>query len=901
MSDRRLARASALYRVLLRAFPRAYRAEHGEEMLAFFRERYAEERAHGGAAARRYVLRASWDVVQQGLAERFTPDADDASYATESRGRGSAMNGIGTDVAHALRTIGRNPGWAAVIIATMGLAIAASTVIFTVFDAVLIRPLPFGDPDRLVLVETYSLQSGERMPSNLPDIGDWRTGTRSFTGMAAYDTDVLTVQTGDQPERMQVDAVSSNFFGVVGVAPALGRAFTNEEGVFGRHRVVVLRYEYWATRFGSRASAVGSTLRIGGVPYTIVGVMPQGWPGAWSDAQVWRPMAYAADDWRVTDRDSRSLDGVFARLRPGVSVAAADADVRQVAARLQRAYRESNANVSARARALREAYTQDSRTPLRALFGAVGFLLLIGCANVANMMLARSATREREVAVRRALGASRFRLARLYLIESITLGLCGGLVGVVLSRWLLAPALRLSDDRIFGLDTLTLDARALAFALAVSVGTALLFGFVPVLHAVRGNLQSTLREGRSPGSSRTTQDTLGVLMAVEVALAVVLLNGAGLLMQSLRRESAVDLGFETRNALALRVTLLGAAYPSDTARLAFWHALDDRLRDVPDVRAAGITFFELPLIGGDWWTYFGVSGTPTPASRADWSGVRFGNVSGDYFEALGVRIVRGRALTRDDDRLDAPRVAVINEQVARKHFPNQDPIGKEIWLLEPGRLVATVVGVSADVRMYGAAGDVPDAVFISNGATTNGISNSQWIVLRTEGDPASLSDAVRAAVRDLDRSAAIDREQTLEQIARNALAPARFNTILAGVFAAIALLLAGVGLYGVVSYGVNRRRRDIGIRMALGAKVRDAVTMVLRGALVTVLTGLVVGIVVAIWVGRLLTTLLFGVEPADPMTLLGVSGMLVFVTLIASFGPARIAARVPPTEAMRID
>jgi putative ABC transport system permease protein len=789
----------------------------------------------------------------------------------------------------------RSPVFTIAAVLTVALGVGANTAMFSVVNAVLLRELPYRDPSRLALLWEHNLSSEEMHNSVSPaNYLAWRDASHSFEGMAAWvDTPGSLTGAGDEPLSLQVRHVSAEVFSILGVRPVVGRTYTVAEDNPDAPRVAVISYDLWQQRFGGRANVAGETFNLAGVQYTVVGVLPNGYR-FFTPVQLWVPTRFGAADRGWSGRFLK----VIARLAPGVSMERADAEMHLIAQRRAVEFPQFGANWSANAQPLRENLTGDVRTGLLVLLGAVAFLLVIACANVANLMLARASARQREIAIRASLGATRGRLVRQLLTESVLLSFVASLVGLGLAavgtRAIVAlipptfPARAITDVAI--------DGRVLAFTVAVAVLTGIAFGLVPALTISRGGaLHDTLKEGGRGGgaATRATARLRSALVVAELSLAIVLLAGAGLMIRSFAALRHVQLGFEPDHALMAQVSIPTRKYRSDTSQIAFFRALEARVAALPGVQAVGAISF-LPLTGERSASDFTVPGRPVPPKGAEPVG-DMRAVTPGYFRAMGIPIEAGRPLT-DADLANTPSVAVVSETLARTFWPNESAVGKFIdydW------------GAPQHVRIVGVAGDVhhegvdkapfmeiyrPLPQFVYSGMT---------VVVRTAGDPSTIAKPFRDAVRSVDRDQPVGRLETMDALVAESLDTSRLSTMLFGVFGMLGLVLAAVGIYGVMSYGVIQRTREFGVRMALGARQSDVRALVVRQGLVLTGVGIAIGLGGAFALTRLMRTLLFGVTPSDPLTYAGIALVLGAVALVASYLPARRATRVDPLVALR--
>jgi predicted permease len=803
------------------------------------------------------------------------------------------MSGILGDLRHAIRSLAKAPGFSFVAIFTLALGIGGCTAIFSVVYGVLLQPLPFDRPDQLVMLRELS---DKGTPMNVPEQNflDWQSGAQSIESMAFYNMFESAVAGGSEPVRSQVSMVSEGFFDVLRAKPFMGRPLLPEDHKQGAPPAVMVSYKFWQAFLGGDRDLTGKQLRSSGYSFAVAGVMPPSFRFP-AQTDVWVPKGVleavnpsrSAHNWRV-----------IARLKPDVSVDRARGELSQIAKRIHNDFKDVTA-VDATVLPLQDAFTARIRPALLLLSGAVGVLLLIACANVMNMLLARATTQEREFAVRAALGASRMRLVRQCVTESLVLALTGAALGAVLATWGVGALLALGEGQIPRSDNVHVNVAVLAFALVLSIVTSVLMGLVPGWRASRPALASVMNEGGRAGSSSSGQKVLrNSLVVSQVALTLVLLLSAGLLARSFVKVIAVDLGFQRENRLGLDLSMPS---PNDTQgeqRLrAFAARLEEKITRLPGVVSIGGTnappmspyggngrfLIEGRGDSGDYWPIYHLA-------------------SAGYFRTLGIPLIRGR-LFNDGDGADTPQVAVISRDVANEMFPNEDPIGKRINTgnMDGDPTWITIVGVVADVREYGPEGDSGGAIYTHylQRAGGGGIASFTWVVHATI-EPNSLIPAIREAVRSLDPEVA-PKFQTLEENFESTTSSRRFNLTLLGVFAGVALALAGIGIYGVLAYSVEQRTREIGIRMALGARPGQVLQMVVRQGGVLVGAGVLIGLLGGYTVSRSLTTMLFNTSPGDPATYLAVSVFLCVVALAACTLPARRAAKVDPMVALRHD
>lgn len=800
---------------------------------------------------------------------------------------------IGQDLRYAGRQLWKSPGFTLVAVLTLALGTGATTAIFSIVQGVLLQPLPFKEPERLV--RAYQVVDGQPDTFSVLNFLDWRAQSKSTAAAAAIDSTTLNLTgEGGEPERLRGVAVSASFFSVLGVQPLAGRTFAPDEDRAGAPRVTVISEDLWRRRFGADPGVVGRPVTLSGQPYTVIGILAD--EHRYPDKiDLWIPFELSEAETRPDNRGALYLDGI-ARLAPGVSIEQADAEADAIGRRLAQQYPESNTGYSFGVASLQEDIVGDVRTPLFILLGAVVFVLLIACVNVANLLLVRAAAREGEVAVRAALGASRARIVRQLLTESLTLAVVGGALGAVLASWLIRMLVVLAPDRIPRLEEVGLNAPVLLFTLGVTLLTGFLFGLVPALQASRPDLQETLKEGTRGTRGRAGSRARGALVVVETALAVILLAGAGLLIRSFDKLQRVELGFRPEGAVTFSLSLPRAKYEEDSQIRAFAASLMESMKQLPGVTAAGAVY-PLPLSGTTFTISFEVEGRPKGRPGEE-PAMRVALVTPDYYRTMGIPLLRGRVFT-ERDRKDSPRVAILTQSAARQYFPGEDPLGKKIvlgWNVDGVFQGGEVVGIVGDFKQSTIEGEPEPEIFLPYEQTSVG---ALAVVLRSDQDPAAVAAAVRREVRRLDPDLPLYNLQTLEELVGKSVSRPRFYMLLLGLFAAIALLLAAIGIYGVISYTVRQRTQEIGIRMALGATQRRVLGMVVRQGLLLALLGSVVGLAGALVMTRGMANLLYGVSSTDPATLAGVGLVLLLVAAFASYLPARRAAEIEPQLAIR--
>ncbi len=801
------------------------------------------------------------------------------------------------DVRYGLRMLLKNPGFTVVAVLALALGIGANTAIFSVVNAVLLRPLPYRNADELVVILHFG--QGPVAPANYLD---WRSQNHAFEAMGAAEYWTPNLTGVDKPEYLWALHVTSDIFPLLGVHPLMGRVFLPQEDQRGREDEVVVSYRLWQRRFGGDARIIGMPITLDGEKYTVIGVMPRDFKFApfWATkAELWAPLALSD---RAADRDANSLR-VFARLKPGVTLDQARAEMAMITGRLEKEYPGSNRDITVLP--LKEKVVGNIRPALFLLLGAVGFVLLISCANVAHMLLARAAARRKEVAVRTALGAGRSRVILQFLTESLLLALLGGGGGLVLALCGTRVLVALSPAGIPRVDTISLDSHVLLFMLAVSFFTALGFGLVPALQASAVNLNDSLKEGGRGSTEGIRRNRLrSALVASEFALALILLVGAGLMMRSLLALQAIDPGFNPRHLLTMVVTVTGSEAGQPSHRAPYYQQLLEQVRTLPGVRSAS-AINHLPLAGDLWTRNFLIEGRPVPRP-GEAPEVVYRVVLPGYFNTMNIPIVRGRDVNETDDS-SSPGVLVVNEALARYCWPGENPLGKRITLgdaLEGARWM-TVVGVAKDSKQDDWAATPYIEVFLPYPQAHDYLNDMHsrasylTLVVRTNGNPALLTSAVENAAWALDKNVTISSVQTMEQVVADATAQPRFYLFLLGTFAAIALILAAVGIYGVMSYSVARRTHEIGVRMALGAEKSDVLKLVTGQGMILALVGTAIGLAGALLLTRLMSSLLYGVGASDPLTFAVVPVVLIGVAVLASYIPARRAAKVDPMVALR--
>ncbi len=805
----------------------------------------------------------------------------------------ASLERLERDLRFGARMLVKHPGFTLIAVMTLALGIGVNTAIFSVVYAVLLRPLPYPAPERLVVLATTGTQVDSRSGVAYPDYLDWRDRTHSFEDTAGFLNTNFNL-TGVEPAvAVPGRRVNWNFFHILGVKPQLGRLFAAADDRAGATATAVISHDLWREKFGGDTAVIGKTISLDGNPFTLIGVLPPGFELLRRD-DIFVPLGlWFTPDNNLLKRSNQFPLYVLGRLKNGATVAQARADLSAVASQLAREYPETNSGRSGTADKLSDLQVKDVRPILLVLLGAVGCVLLIACVNVANLMLVRAAGRERELAVRLALGAGRGRIIRQLLTESLLIAALGGVAGLLFGAWGISSLTALVPRTLLQLDQVRLNQPVLLFTLAISVLTGLLFGLLPALHAARTDLNVSLKEGGRSIASSGWERARKALLVAEVGLALVLLIGAGLMLRTLQQLTHVNPGFNAENLLTLRFALPAEAYNTER-RLAFFRECRMRLEALPGVRSASFVM-SLPIEGSAWDSPFIVADKPVPQPGA-FPYASFTPISANYFATMGIQLSAGRAFT-ETEMNDTPAVAVINESLARKLWPGENAIGKRLkqGAAESQTAWREVVGVVADVKLKGLDQEAPLQVYLPL-ALRN--SSSVGLVVRTDGEPLALSRTVEQTIRSLDKDLPL-RSRSMDELLGNAMARQRLTLNLLMILALLALLLAGIGIYGVLSYAVSERQQELGIRVALGATARDVLRLVLVQGMKLVLLGVILGLAAAFAATRWLEGLLYGVTPNDPLTFIGVALLLSGVALVACWIPARRATKVDPLVALR--
>ena len=821
------------------------------------------------------------------------------------------MTTLFQDIRYGVRTLIKTPGVTLLVIIALALGIGANTAIFSVIDAVLLRPLPYEDSDRLVFL-SESTPTGDEMSLAYPNFADWRSQNHVFEKIGVYNRQNYNLTGAGEAERIITGQVSADLFSALRANAALGRVFTNEEDKPGAAPVVVLSYALWQRRFGGQTSIINQAVTLNAKSYTVIGVMPQGYQFP-SRVEMWVPVGQLSEDSVWQQRANHVGLWAVARLKPGVTLTAAQADMENLALNLEKQYPDTNAGNRVKIQPLIEVFVSDIRRALWVLFAAVAFVLLIACANIANLLLARASARQKEMAIRSAMGAGHWRLARQLLTESVLLALVGGAFGLLLAVWGVDLILYISPEAIPRAKEISLNWQVMLFTIGVSFFTGILFGLVPALQSGGIDVHGTLKEtGRGVTGRHWLRSSLVV---VEMAMTLVLLIGAGLMIRSFYRLQNVPPGFSYEHVTTFNVSLPGKKYATEAQRGDFYKRLLDNIRVLPGVEATAATS-GLPLGNNSWGTAFAVADRPLPP-RNQFPLMSACLVTPDYFRAMNIPLKAGRYFTDRDDRSflagkDLSKLSddertmaglnsiIIDEEFARRYWPYEDPLNKQVKQGIDGKgPTLTVVGVVGRVRMDGLRQDsnrvqgyFPYAQILGNDMT---------VIVKAVSDPNQMIAAVRQQVSAIDPNQPIYNIRTMNEIRAENVAPERLNLALLGLFAGVALLLAIVGIYGVMSYTVTQRTHEIGIRMALGAQAIDVLKLITRNGMRLTLIGIAIGLGGAFALTRLMTTLLFGVTPTDVSTFATVSALLIAVALLACYIPARRATKVDPLVALRYE
>ncbi|HEY0003633.1 MAG TPA: ABC transporter permease [Pyrinomonadaceae bacterium] len=803
------------------------------------------------------------------------------------------METLWKDLRYGVRALLKKPGFAVVAVLTLALGIGATSTIFSFANGILLRPLPYQHPERLVLLDETSVKRGQAsMGVSYPNFLDWREQNHVFEDIATYVENSFTLVGGAEPEQLRGARISSGLFEILGVAPVMGRTIRPEEDRPDNSTVVILGNGLWHSRFGANPGIIGQTININSRPHTVIGVMPPDFKFP-QVAELWLPLALTTKSWTRNDHGLRAI----ARLKQGTTLQQAQAEMITIARNIEQQNPVTNEGMSVTVANLRDGLVGDYRQALLILLGVVGFVLLIACVNVANLLLARASTRQKEISIRSALGATRWRIVRQLITESLLLSVTGGALGLILALWGLDLLLAAVPIEFPFWMKFSLDGRVLAFTFAVSLLTGLVFGVVPAWQASKVNLNETLKEGGRSAASAGRHRLRGLLVIMEVALSLVLLVGAGLMMRSFLRLQQVNTGLNPKNVLTMTVSLPSAKYKEPEKQIAFFQHLLERVHSLPAVESAGAVS-NLPLSGSLWGRSLTVEGRPV-LSVGEAPMINHCVTTPGYFRSMGIPIIAGRDFTEADTK-DALQVTLIDERLAREYWPNESPLGKRIRFGPPesNEPWFTIIGMVGEVRHERLDQATRKTVYVPYQQIPD---RQMTLTIRTTTDPTSLVAAVRQQVKELDPEQPLINVWTMEEVISRAVWQPRLYAILFGVFAGVALILASVGIYGVMSYAVTQRTHEIGIRMALGAQARDVLKMVLGQGLVLVLIGVAVGLGGAFALTRLMASLLYGVSATDPATFSAIALLLIGVALLACYIPARRAMKVDPMVALRYE
>ena len=793
------------------------------------------------------------------------------------------------DLIYGLRWLRKHPGFTALSVLTLAAGIGVNTAMFSVVHAVLLKPLPYAEPDRIVWMTESGPEVTNRWVS-YPNFLDWRARNQVFESMSTFRGWAVNVTGADQPESLTSRMVTADYFRVMRATPVLGRDFTDADDQPGAAPVTIISHAFWQQRFGGDQNVVGKQVTLDDKPYTVIGVMPesfvhQGPPPLWL---LMGPM-----NWK--SRDVRIGGSVIARLKPGVTIEQARAEMNRVSQQLFQEYPVHNAGAnSVTVVSLQESITRNVGTALKILFGAVALVLLIACANVANLLLARAATRRKEFAVRAALGASRWRLVRQLLMESVLLALAGGAVGLIFASWAMSLLAKVAHETVPRMNGVGINGRVLAFNIGASVLTGILFGIAPALRSSKTDLQETLKDSASTTTDSHGKRLRGALVVSEVAVSVALLVGAGLMVKSLLVLLKTDKGFDSNSVLTMELTVSRGRYPEQKDLARLWHQVLQRVQTQPGVDRATISA-NLPGVSDGWQNDIAPEGyrdlNPGELINVNWS-----IVSADYFQTMKIPLLRGRTFTRDEDEQGRP-VVIVDEGLARRFWPNEDAIGKHLKYDSPTS--HEIIGIVPAMKAYGSESTPLIKIYTPSGRAPQRIMT---LSIRTNGvEPETLTAAVTNAIHEVDKDLPVAEVATLESLLARESSPRRFNAVLFAVFATLALVLAVTGVYGVLSYSVSQRTHEVGIRMALGAGRRDVLRLFMRQGMMLVFVGLVIGLASALALTRLMSSLLFGVSTTDTLTFVSVAIGLVIVGLFACYIPARRATKVDPLVALRYE
>jgi len=879
-----------------------------EELSQHLDDRYRELIAGGMSPDE--ATRVALSDFREGnvLADYIAPlrQAHPPSPITPGASGSNLLSDLWQDIRYAVRMLRKNPGFAAVVVITLALGIGANTAIFSFVNAVILNPLPFPDSDRLVVINEIS-KEGAEIGVSLLNFRDWQVRAKSFEEIGGYRFDTFNLSGMSSPQRLIGQEVTGNYFRILGVQPQLGRTFTEEEEKFTPVGTAVLISDsLWRTTFGSDANILGRTLNLGGYDYWVIGVMPPRFEFV-RKTDLWAPLGgWLAPNSAWFHRENYMGLEALAKLKPGISVSQGDVEMRQLAAQMAKENSETNSGASAYARSLQSMIVHEVRSTLLVLMGAIGFVLLIACVNVANLSIARALVREQEMGIRMALGAGRRRLIRQMLNESLLLSLLGGLAGILCARWLLSALIKLAPPNLARIDDVQLSGRVLLFTAGITLLTGLMFGLLPAWSATRTKPAIVFSQ-RSSTSGPLRRCLFDGLLVAEIALALVVVTGAGLMTRTMYKIAHVDPGFQSDHVLTMQLDVQDPKYNA-TKLESFRRDVLTNVKAIPGVESAALTL-SLPIEGSRWGSIFIVGDQPVP-SRAQIPHAQFNPISPEYIKTMRIPLLKGRVLTEADTE-NSPHVVLINETMARRFWPNENPIGKRVKQGWPEQTTPwrEIVGVVGDVKLQGVIEQTPLHIYLP--ISQNSIS-SMYLAVRTHVEPQSLTAPIQAAVHAVDSQIPLYEVRTMEDRMQRAVVSQRAAMILLSAFAVVAVLLAVVGIYGVISWGVVQRTREMGVRMALGALRRDVMWLVLRRCSLLVLSGVSLGLLGAFALTRVLgaslsevgpgkTPLLFGVKALDPITFIVAPILLAVVAILACCLPARRATKVDPLVALRYE